>query len=253
MVYQCIIVVHGPAGSGKTTFTGKFERWANENLEVKFATVNFDPAVMRIPYKPIFDIRDYVTAKEVMEKYNLGPNGGIMRAVEESRRYLNDLFKAIEQANADYILLDTPGIMEVFVGRDIGRSIIDELIKKYIVLGFHIMDSSAVTKASEYVYFKSLFILSGLKLGIQSVPIWNKIDIASKTFREIRNLTSKQLREKLECEPGLYTEAAVRLSRLSAELEAAVRETYVDSISGKGFNDVYDVLHELFCTCGDLT
>jgi len=252
-MYPCIIVVHGPAGSGKTTFTGNFERWANRKLNVRFASVNFDPAVLRLPYKPVFDIRDYVTAKEMMEKYNLGPNGGIMKAVEESMRYLDELFRVIEAIEVDYVLLDTPGIMEVFVGRDTGRLIIDKLINRYTVIGFHIMDSSAVTKVSEYIYFKSLFILSGLKLGIQSIPIWNKMDISSRVFNEIYKLTPGELRERLEGEPGLYTEAAIGLSELSIKLEGAVRETFVDSISCKGFDEVYSVLHELFCTCGDLT
>ncbi|PCN50845.1 hypothetical protein B6U99_02250 [Candidatus Geothermarchaeota archaeon ex4572_27] len=248
----CVAIVHGHAGSGKTTFTGSFKRWADSNLDVSVEVVNLDPAVLHIPYRPIFDIRDYVTAKEVMERYNLGPNGGIMKAVEESERYLDRLFEAIDEGGYDYVLIDTPGIMEVFVGREIGRRIVDRLAERYAVIGLHIMDSSAVTKASEYIYFKSLYVLSGLRLGIPSVPIWSKADRATEVFARIFE-GRWDLREGLSQEPGLYTEAAEKLSEISLELQGAVREVLIDSVSMRGFDTVYDVLHELFCTCGDLT
>jgi len=43
--------------------------------------VNLDPAVSHMPYAANIDIRDTVDYKEVMKQYNLGPNGGIMTAL----------------------------------------------------------------------------------------------------------------------------------------------------------------------------
>ncbi len=226
----CIIFIYGPAGSGKTTFTWKFWEWSKENSEFNIAPVNFDPATMNLPYKPIFDIRDYVTARKFMEEFGLGPNGAIVKAVEESEKYLKKLFEAIDKSSCDYILLDTPGIMEVFVGREVGRRIVDSLLERYNIIGLFIMDSSIITKPSEYIYFKSLFILSGLKLGIITVPVWNKISKASKVFKEISDLGLKELIEKLYSEPGLYTDAAERLAKMIDELEYAVRFLKVDSL-----------------------
>ena len=43
--------------------------------------VNMDPAVRTVPFAAGIDIRDTVDYKEVMKQYNLGPNGGIMTAL----------------------------------------------------------------------------------------------------------------------------------------------------------------------------
>ncbi len=43
--------------------------------------LNLDPAVSHMPYAANIDIRDTVDYKEVMKQYNLGPNGGIMTAL----------------------------------------------------------------------------------------------------------------------------------------------------------------------------
>lgn len=248
-----LVLIYGPAGSGKTTFTWKFSEWAQDNVEAKIAAVNMDPAVLYIPYQALFDIRKFVTAKELMEKHGLGPNGAIMGAVEESERYLDKLFQNVDAENYDYVLIDTPGIMEVFVGRKIGRRIVDKLLDKYVVIGIFIMDASAVNVPSEYVYFKSLYVLSGLRLGIPSIPVWNKISIATSLFREIDVLEPNDIKKKLYSEPGLYTDVAIELFGITRKMESAVKFLKIDSLSNLCFSELYDILHEIFCTCGDLT
>lgn len=43
--------------------------------------INLDPAVPDVPFQANIDIRDTVNYKEVMKQYNLGPNGGILTAL----------------------------------------------------------------------------------------------------------------------------------------------------------------------------
>lgn len=43
--------------------------------------LNLDPAVGTLPYQANIDIRDTVNYKQVMKQYNLGPNGGILTAL----------------------------------------------------------------------------------------------------------------------------------------------------------------------------
>lgn len=43
--------------------------------------VNLDPAVTSLPYSANIDIRDTINYKNVMKEYNLGPNGGILTAL----------------------------------------------------------------------------------------------------------------------------------------------------------------------------
>ena len=44
--------------------------------------MNLDPANEFVPYECAIDIRELVTVQAVMEKYNLGPNGALIFAME---------------------------------------------------------------------------------------------------------------------------------------------------------------------------
>ena len=49
----------------------------------KCSVVNLDPANDNTTYPVALDVRDLVTIDEIMEQEELGPNGGILYAVEE--------------------------------------------------------------------------------------------------------------------------------------------------------------------------
>ena len=75
------LIVIGMAGSGKSTFLGKFHSYLMEHYDALPYMVNLDPAVSFLPFSPANDIRDEIKYKEVMKKYNLGPNGAIMTSL----------------------------------------------------------------------------------------------------------------------------------------------------------------------------
>lgn len=49
----------------------------------KCSVVNLDPANEHTSYPCALDIRDLVTLEEIMEHEELGPNGGVLYALEE--------------------------------------------------------------------------------------------------------------------------------------------------------------------------
>ncbi|MFP3296874.1 MAG: ATP/GTP-binding protein, partial [Vulcanisaeta sp.] len=75
------VFIVGTAGSGKTTLVNSFAEWL-ENNQYDVAIVNLDPAAEYVPYIPDIDIRDVVSARELMRKYKLGPNGSIIAAID---------------------------------------------------------------------------------------------------------------------------------------------------------------------------
>lgn len=68
------------AGSGKTTLMQRLNAHVHEH-HIPSYIVNLDPAVRKVPYGANIDIRDTVDYKEVMKQYKLGPNGGILTAL----------------------------------------------------------------------------------------------------------------------------------------------------------------------------
>jgi hypothetical protein len=89
-----VVIVIGMAGSvrssitvfplthpqGKTTLMQRLNSYLHSKDQPPYI-VNLDPAVSHMPYAANIDIRDTVDYKEVMKQYNLGPNGGIMTAL----------------------------------------------------------------------------------------------------------------------------------------------------------------------------
>lgn len=69
----------GMAGSGKTTLIQRINAHLHTNKSPVYI-INLDPAVTHVPYGSNIDIRDTVNYKNVMQEYNLGPNGGILTA-----------------------------------------------------------------------------------------------------------------------------------------------------------------------------
>jgi GTPase SAR1 family protein len=75
-------LVIGPPGSGKSTYCDGMQQFMDA-IERKCSVVNLDPANDHTSYQPAVDVRDLVTIDEIMEQERLGPNGGVLFALEE--------------------------------------------------------------------------------------------------------------------------------------------------------------------------
>src|SRR6056297_1093964 len=124
-----ISYIIGPAGSGKTTLTNALISYIqNYNQEVTPVSINLDPAVQDLPYLPDIDIQDYVTVENIVEETGLDPNGAVIEAADRMINYLEDIKFEIDQYNnPEYIIVDTPGQMELFSFRNTGPLIANAL------------------------------------------------------------------------------------------------------------------------------
>ena len=124
-----IAFIIGTAGSGKSLFTAALSEWLKVSKQ-DVAVVNLDPGVLKLPYSPDVDVRNYVDVGDLMEKYGLGPNGALIMAADLIADEIENITKDIEAANADVVLVDTPGQMELFAFRASGPYIVNELTRE---------------------------------------------------------------------------------------------------------------------------
>ncbi|MEM2823732.1 MAG: ATP/GTP-binding protein, partial [Thermofilaceae archaeon] len=117
------LIVIGPAGSGKTTLTAAFGRWIEENQSFRVAYVNLDPGADQLPYRPDVDVREWVTVSQVMREKGLGPNGALVASMEEVYARKSDLMREIANLEAEIVIVDTPGQMELFLFHEAGPAI----------------------------------------------------------------------------------------------------------------------------------
>ncbi len=62
-----------------------------------------------------------------MDEHGLGPNGALVMAADLIAEQIETLTSEIEELNADLVLVDTPGQMELFAFRASGPYIAKEL------------------------------------------------------------------------------------------------------------------------------
>jgi len=75
-------LVIGPPGSGKSTYCDGMQQFMTA-VDRKCSVVNLDPANDHTNYPCALDIRELVSLEDVMEQEELGPNGGVLYALEE--------------------------------------------------------------------------------------------------------------------------------------------------------------------------
>lgn len=136
----CIIVL-GMAGSGKTTFTRSLIQHAQEKFNPY--VVNLDPACREVPYAAHVDIRDTVNYREVMKQYQLGPNGGIVTALNMFTTKMAQFAELVRRAGErghKWCIIDTPGQIEVFTWSASGNIITEGLATMFPTIVVYVMD-----------------------------------------------------------------------------------------------------------------
>ena len=170
-----VAFVIGTAGSGKSLLCAAFAEWlkiAKQNV----AIVNLDPGVLKLPYSPDIDIRDYVNIEELMDKYELGPNGALIMAADLIADQIETITKEADEVESDVLLVDTPGQMELFAFRASGPFIAAEFTKqpKTIV---YLFDS--VFSLNPLNYVSNLFLSAAVynRFLIPQVHVLSKVDL----------------------------------------------------------------------------
>ena len=106
-------LVIGPPGSGKSTYCDGMHQFLSA-IGRKCSVVNLDPANEHTSYPCALDIRNLVTLEEIMADEHLGPNGGILYALEELEHNRSWLEEGLRELGEDYVLFDCPGQVELF-------------------------------------------------------------------------------------------------------------------------------------------
>jgi GTPase SAR1 family protein len=163
-------------------FTAAFSEWLKMSKQ-DVAVVNLDPGVLKLPYSPDVDVRNYVDVGNLMEKYGLGPNGALIMAADLIADEIDNLTGDIEAANADVVLVDTPGQMELFA---FGPYILNELTKenKAIVYMF-----DAVFSINPLNYVSNMFLSAAVynRFFQPQIHLLSKCDLLPE--EEIKTIT----------------------------------------------------------------
>jgi GTPase SAR1 family protein len=238
----------GTAGCGKSTLAGTFQQWmVNEGYDA--ITVNLDPGVDSVPYQPDVDIRDWIRLSEVMAEYGLGPNGAQVLAADMLAMNVGEVVDVINGFDTDYVLVDTPGQLELFAFRQSSRVVLDAMDRESSVLVF-LFDPLIAKNPNGFVTSLMLSATVQFRLDLPMISVLAKSDLLSDAERSIADRWSQ---DKFALWSDLCDEAA-NDSQTQINLEYLQALDTVGSVGGMGFvssetwegiADIYSIVQRL--------
>ncbi|MCS7143663.1 MAG: ATP/GTP-binding protein [Archaeoglobaceae archaeon] len=239
---QIIVYFVGIAGSGKTHLTKAFSNWL-DSRGVDHMTVNFDPGADFVPYSADVDVRDWFTLEDVMHKYSIGPNSAQIVCSDLLVTVVDEVKYEIDLSNPSFVLIDTPGQMEIFMLRESSRVIIEALGKDRSAMVF-LFDP--IVSKTPLGFLSQLFMANSaiFRLEIPQINVLAKCDV----------LKEEELERIVRYSNDLdYLASFIERKTLSLELLTVLRDSGffrplipVSSVNSCGLEDVYDGLQQFF-------
>ncbi|KAF8253112.1 hypothetical protein K440DRAFT_650218 [Wilcoxina mikolae CBS 423.85] len=170
-------LIIGPPGSGKSTYCNGMHQFMSA-IGRKSSVVNLDPANDSTGYPCALDIRSIITLDQIMDEEGLGPNGGVMYALEELEENIEWLEEGLSRLGNDYVLFDCPGQVELFTHHGSLRRVFGRLLKLgYRLVVVHLVDAHYITDPAKYISILLLSLRSMLQLDLPHINVLSKIDI----------------------------------------------------------------------------
>ena len=177
------VFISGTAGSGKSLLSSKLQDYYSKNGAFA-AILNLDPGVENTPYTCDVDVRDYVDYVSIMQQYELGPNGAMVMANDLIASKIDDIENQVNQVNPDYLIVDTPGQIELFAYRSSGRFIVDNISSDEKTKVF-LFDGSLITTPVNFVSIALLATSIRLRLNLPTINVLTKTDLIEDKLKDI--------------------------------------------------------------------
>ncbi|PPR05014.1 hypothetical protein CVT24_010207 [Panaeolus cyanescens] len=248
------IITIGMAGAGKSTFVRRLNAYLHSRDPPKPPYVlNLDPAVTHVPYEANIDIRDTVNYQEVMKQYNLGPNGGILTALNLFTTKFDQVLELVEKRmdSVDYVILDTPGQIEIFTWSASGAIITDAVASSMPTVVAYVIDTPRTTAPATFMS-NMLYACSILyKTKLPFILVFNKTDVQPHEFAVKWMNDFEEFQEALamhgsgrdsEGEPTYMNSLMNSMSLVLDEFYKGLKSVGVSSVTGDGFKDFLEAV-----------
>ncbi|HDJ83514.1 MAG TPA: GTPase [Desulfurococcaceae archaeon] len=238
------IIIVGPAGSGKSYLTAALSEWM-EDQQLGVARINLDPAAEWLPYSPDIDVREYVDARKVMKEYNLGPNGALIASVDMLVNYSDNIREEVEAIKPNYIIVDSPGQLELFAFRSSGPAVLETIIGSDKSVTLFLVDASFTSTPSTYASMLMLSASVYMRLKKPQILVLTKIDLVPRSHVEKLVTWSENM---FEFQEALISEARhdIQVSMLAQNLAEMLNNLGLSwspiptsSRTGEGLDNLY--------------
>ncbi|KAH8808948.1 ATP binding protein-like protein [Xylogone sp. PMI_703] len=169
-------LIVGSPGAGKSTYCDGMQQFMSA-IGRSCSVVNLDPANDHTNYECAIDVRDLIKLEDIMEEDDLGPNGGVLYALEELEHNMEWLEERLSELGEDYVLFDCPGQVELYTHHSSLRNIFFKIQKLgYRLVVLHLSDCYCLTLPSLYISNLILSLRAMLQMDLPHINVLTKID-----------------------------------------------------------------------------
>ena len=239
------IFVTGTAGSGKSMLTSKILEYYQKN-GVFASALNLDPGVESLPYRPDVDVRDYVDIVQIMKQYDLGPNGSMIMANDLIASKIDDIQNEIHGVNPDYLIVDTPGQIELFAYRASGPFFIQN-IDASEKTNIFLYDGAMIASPTNFISISLLATSIKLRLGLPTINVMTKTDLIPDKIDQVLKWSSDpiSLEKELETLEGETYSLATDILRTLNIGEFAGDLIPISNLTGEGMVNLQAALSRI--------
>jgi len=239
------IFVTGTAGSGKSMLTSKILEYYQKN-GVFASALNLDPGVESLPYRPDVDVRDYVDIVQIMKQYDLGPNGSMIMANDLIASKIDDIQNEIHGVNPDYLIVDTPGQIELFAYRASGPFFIQN-IDACEKTNIFLYDGTMIVSPNNFISISLLATSIKLRLGVPTINVMTKTDLIPDKIDQVLKWSSNpiSLEEELKTLEGETYSLATDILRTLNIGEFAGDLIPISNLTGEGMVNLQAALSRI--------
>jgi len=239
------IFVTGTAGSGKSMLTSKILEYYQKN-GVFASVLNLDPGVESLPYRPDVDVRDYVDIVQIMQQYDLGPNGSMIMANDLIASKIDDIQNEIHGVNPDYLIVDTPGQIELFAYRASGPFFIQN-IDASEKTNIFLYDGAMIASPTNFISISLLATSIKLRLGLPTINVMTKTDLIPDKIDQVLKWSSDpiSLEEELKTLEGETYSLATDILRTLNIGEFAGDLIPISNLTGEGMVNLQAALSRI--------
>jgi len=239
------IFVTGTAGSGKSMLTSKILEYYQKN-GVFASVLNLDPGVESLPYSPDVDVRDYVDIVQIMKQYDLGPNGSMIMANDLIASKIDDIQNEIHGVNPDYLIVDTPGQIELFAYRASGPFFIQN-IDACEKTNIFLYDGTMIASPTNFISISLLATSIKLRLGLPTINVMTKADLIPDKIDQVLKWSSDpiSLEEELKTLEGETYSLATDILRTLNIGEFAGDLIPISNLTGEGMVNLQAALSRI--------
>ena len=233
------VFVAGTAGSGKSLLTSRLVQWYRDRGAFA-ATLNLDPGVASLPYEPDIDVRDIIDIGTLMENFGLGPNGALVMASDMIATKMDELQSQVDELNPDYIIVDTPGQIELFAFRASGPYFVSNLQvdNKATIFAF---DGTLVSSPINFVSIALLASSVKLRLKTAQINALTKRDLVADRLKEILEWAGSSHALEIALNGEKETEYSLLSKDLSRSMAKAGFAPGLVAVSGITMNGILNL------------